>query len=102
MHFITGDWVLKMHSLVINMRPFLLLLRLGKPFIRKEPANLARAVLHAKSQGECLKASAVGEQRLVEIHELVQTAPFFDHIFTRPEMKMVGVCQRNLKAQVKK
>src|SRR5688572_2701884 len=49
-------------------------------------------------EAEHLEATAVGEDRLAPIHELVQTAQLFDHIRTWAQKEMIRVRQHDLRA----
>ena len=84
----------------VHPRPSLCLWLLLEPLIRKESPYLARAVLHAKAEGERLEAAGVGEQWLLEAHESVQAAHLPNNFSPWTEVEMVGVGQRDLYPQV--
>ena len=51
-------------------------------------------------EAENLEAAAVGENRLVPIHELVQAAGGADDVEAGPQVKVVGVAQEDLRAHL--
>ena len=53
-----------------------------------------------RGQREHLKSAAVGQDRSIPIHELVQAAHLTDNLVARADMQMVGVGQLNLTAQL--
>ena len=65
--------------------------------VRAKPCRLF-ADLHAGREAEHLKAAAVGENRSVPTHELVQAAKLLDNSFPRPQGQMIGVGQNHLRA----
>ena len=40
-----------------------------------------------------LKPTAIGQNRPIPSHELVESTQLFDHLFTRTDMKVVGITQ---------
>ena len=51
-------------------------------------------------KGEHLKSAAVGENGLVPVHELVQTAHLLYHLVAGAHMKMISVAQLHLAFKV--
>ncbi len=47
-------------------------------------------------QRENLKAAAVGQNRMVPVHEAVQAAEMVDHLASGPQIEMIRVAQNNL------
>ena len=54
--------------------------------------------LRAVRQAEDLKAAAVGQNRAVPAHELVQSAQSADQLVAGPQGQMVGVAEHHLGA----
>ena len=51
-------------------------------------------------QGKHLKSTAVGKDRAIPVHELMETTHLTHHIVTGTEMEMIGVAQLDLTAQL--
>ncbi len=51
------------------------------------------------AQAEYLEAAGIGEQRPVPAHKLVQPAQLPHQLVPRPQIKMVGIAQNDLRAQ---
>ena len=52
------------------------------------------------AEAENLKAAGVGEDKVVSRHELLHPAELADRLHTRPQIKMVGVIQQDLDAEL--
>ena len=51
-------------------------------------------------QGKHLKSAAVGKNRAIPVHKLMEAAHLTHHIVTGTEMEMIGVAQLDLTAQL--
>ena len=51
-------------------------------------------------QAEYLKASGIGQNRALPVHERVQAAELSDQFMTRPDKEMIGVAEDNLGAKL--
>ena len=54
------------------------------------------------SQTEHLKAAAVGENRTIPVHEFMQATEASHPLMTRTQVKVIGVAQDNLRADLLK
>src|SRR5262249_39547671 len=68
-----------------------------------------RAELHSlfrnfsqTAEAEDLKAAGIGEQRALPTHEPVQSAQVANNLVSRPQIKMIGIAQDDLRAQLLK
>ena len=69
-------------------------------FIGENIADLADVVLSAKAQRKCLKPARIREKRSRKAHEPVQAAKLSNQLIPRLEVKMVGIGQGTLHAQL--